>query len=73
MDDDDRRKPSRYRLAWRWKESGVTGMGPWTQRPDIVEGLLDSLTRRHGDTMVHWIEVGEVEHRVRTRSRRPRD
>jgi hypothetical protein len=73
MDGDDRSKPSRYRLAWRWRESGVTGMGPWTRRSDLVEAWMDSLSQRHGETVVHWIEVSADEPRTRSRGKRPRD
>jgi hypothetical protein len=53
---DDRSQPARFRLAWRWKESGWTGAGPWVRDSGAVESMLDSLSRRHGDRILHWIE-----------------
>ena len=60
MDDADPKRPAQYRLAWRWKVSGVTGAGPWMHRSEVVEGWLDSLSRRHGDSVLHRIEVAEL-------------
>ena len=54
--DGDRIRHHRFRLAWRWKKSGWTGAGPWMRDSDIVESMLDSLSRRHGDRIIHWIE-----------------
>lgn len=50
--------PKQYRLAWRWKESGTTGRGPWMFRADVVEAWADSLNRRWVDRVEHWIEEG---------------
>jgi hypothetical protein len=72
MDADDRKTPSLYRLAWRWRESGVSGTGPWTLRADLVEAWMDSLTQRHGETVAHWIEVRDDEPRTRSRGKRSR-
>jgi hypothetical protein len=48
-------------------------MGPWTRRSDLVEAWMDSLSQRHGETVVHWIEVSADEPRTRSRGKRPRD
>jgi len=62
--DDDRSRHARFRLAWRWKKSGWTGAGPWLHDSRTVEGMLDSLSRRHGDRIVHWIETENDEVRM---------
>ena len=54
--DGDRIRHTRFRLAWRWKKSGWTGAGPWLRDSGAVESMLDSLSRRHGDRIIHWIE-----------------
>jgi hypothetical protein len=60
---DGRRPGGRYRLAWRWTESGTTGRGPWMHRPEIVETWKEQLSRRFRD-MEHWIETdGRESHR----------
>lgn len=46
----------RVRLAWRWRDSGISGCGPWTHRTDLVEAWLESLVRRSGERVDHWIE-----------------
>jgi hypothetical protein len=51
------KSPRRFRLAWRWKESGVSGSGPWTYRADVVTAWLESMTLRSGQRVEHWIEV----------------
>lgn len=61
MIDDDQRPPVQFRLAWRWKTSGVSGKGPWTHRGEIVEGWLESLSRRTGDHVEHWIEITRIQ------------
>lgn len=48
--------PRAFRLAWRWKESGTTGRGPWMYRSEVVEAWADSLNRRWEDRVEHWIE-----------------
>ena len=48
--------PRQFRLAWRWKESGTTGRGPWMHRVDVVAAWADSLNRRWEDRVEHWIE-----------------
>lgn len=53
----ERMTPTRFRLAWRWKKSGLTGASPWLRDSDIVEGWLDSLSLRHGEKIQHWIEA----------------
>ncbi len=55
--DGDRIRHLRFRLAWRWKKSGWTGAGPWMRDSGTVESMLDSLNRRHGDRIAHWIET----------------
>jgi hypothetical protein len=55
----ERSSPTRFRLAWRWKKSGLTGVGPWVRDSDVVEAWLDALSRRDGDRILHWIESEE--------------
>ena len=50
-------KPARVRLAWRFRETGRSGHGPWMHRPDVVEEWVASLNRRHGGRIEHWIEA----------------
>ncbi len=57
MTERERTGPRRFRLSWRWKDSGVTGSGPWMHRGDIVAGWMESLTRRSGERVEHWIEI----------------
>lgn len=75
MIDEDHKRPVRFRLAWRWKGSGVSGSTPWTHRGEVVEGWLESFTRRTGERVEHWIEVSRVtrdhESRSATRDSRP--
>lgn len=55
--DTSRRAPARYRVAWRWNDSGKVGASAWTRYNFVVEGWLHSLSRRHGDRITHWIET----------------
>lgn len=66
----------RFRLAWRWRESGVSGTGPWTHRSDLVEAWFDSMARRSGERVEHWIEeeivgAGSLEREMRASGRMP--
>jgi hypothetical protein len=78
MIDDDQGRPVQFRLAWRWKASGVSGEGPWMHRGEVVEGWLESLSRRTGERVEHWIEVsstrseGKTERPSRRESRHDR-
>jgi hypothetical protein len=60
MSDDASKGPRQFRLVWRWKETGTMGTGPWTQRSHVVEGWFESLSRRSGDRVEHWIETGPI-------------
>ncbi len=68
MDDDDTRELTLYRLSWRWRESGVSGSGPWTHRSDVVKSWLESMVERDGESVDHWIEQSAP--RTRTHARR---
>jgi hypothetical protein len=74
MIEDGHKRPVRFRLAWRWKGSGVSGSTPWTHRGEVVEGWLESFSRRTGDRVEHWIEVSRVstEHDPRPTARATR-
>ena len=61
MIDDDQRRPVQFRLAWRWRSSGLSGRGPWTHRGEVVEGWMESLSRRTGERVEHWIEISRVQ------------
>jgi hypothetical protein len=62
MKSESEKRYRRFRLAWRWKESGVSGTGPWTHRSDLVEAWFESMARRSGERVEHWIEeeYGEI-------------
>lgn len=70
MIEDDHTKPVRFRLAWKWKGSGVSGSTPWTHRAEVVEGWLESFSRRTGQHVEHWIEVSRI---ATVREARPAD
>jgi hypothetical protein len=74
MVEDDHKRPVRFRLAWRWKGSGVSGSTPWTYRGEVVEGWLESFSRRTGERVEHWIEVSQasVEREARPTARETR-
>jgi hypothetical protein len=47
----------RVRLAWRWKETGTAGAGPWSHKTDVMEVLAETLNQRFRDRMEHWVEA----------------
>jgi hypothetical protein len=49
--------PHRYRLSWRWRNSELTGSGPWMRDPDVVEAWRESMSRRYDADIEHWVEV----------------
>lgn len=51
--------PRAWRLAWRWKESGTSGRGPWMHRPEVVAAWAESLNLRWHDRVDHWIEEAD--------------
>jgi hypothetical protein len=55
--DDNGTSKARVRLAWRWKESGQQGAGPWSHRADVIETLADTMNQRFHDRMDHWVEA----------------
>jgi hypothetical protein len=67
----DQPKPAlrRVRLAWRWKESGISGSGPWTHRSDLVEAWFESMVRRSGERVDHWIEEERFDENDRAHDR----
>lgn len=50
-----------YRLAWRFRKSGTTGTGPWVRDRERVEVLLETLSRRYGEDVDHWVETAPEE------------
>jgi hypothetical protein len=63
----------RFRLSWRWRESGLSGSGPWTHRSDLVEAWYASMAHRSGERVEHWIEEEVVEFAVLEREMRLTD
>jgi len=61
----------RFRLAWRFHESGTTGRGPWMHRAEVLEAWMESLNQRYQGRMDHWIEpeiVGDRDRLIRDRT-----
>lgn len=52
-----RRAPARFRVVWRWNDSGQAGSSAWTRYNFVAEGWLHSLSRSQGDRITCWIET----------------
>ena len=49
------------RIAWRFRRNGTAGTGPWTRDRDRVDAMLETLSRRYGETADHWVETAPAE------------
>ena len=48
-------RPKKWRVAWRMKETGVTGHGKGSEDKETIEAWVKSMNEEHPD-MEHWLE-----------------